>query len=187
MIGIAEAEELPLNLVGRARASALAAVDRRHDCNSLIVADLSNDESYAEALLETFGPRVIGLHITRHGNGMNFEWRAVGHGAMLVYTIGRSYLIEQLQTELQSDQVRLANTPALRRAYEQLNSLETENRDTGRSTPARRGCTMIWHLLRNAGVGRSTSAFGKSLAKRLQNAQRPRRPRPDRFGWGAFT
>lgn len=44
LIGIGEAEELPLNHVGSARASALAAVDRRHHSNALIVADLSNDE-----------------------------------------------------------------------------------------------------------------------------------------------
>lgn len=188
LIGIAEAEELPLNLVGRARASALAAVDRRHNCNSLIVADLSNDESYADALLETFGPRVIGLHITRHGNGMNFEWRAVGHGAMLVYTIGRSYLIEQLQTELQSGQVRLANTPALRRAYEQLNSLETEYRDTGTVYTCPPGmhddlgisCAMLVWAARHPHLERV-------WLREIQNAQRPRRPRPDRFGWGAFT
>ena len=53
-----------------ARASALAAVDRRHHNNALIVADLSNDATYAETLLETFGPRVIGLQISRHGDGM---------------------------------------------------------------------------------------------------------------------
>ena len=60
-----------------ARASALAAVDRRHHHNALIVADLSNDPTYAEMLVETFGPRVIGLQISRHGDGMNAEWRPV--------------------------------------------------------------------------------------------------------------
>jgi hypothetical protein len=70
LIGIAEAEELPLNLVGSARASELAAVDRRHNSNALIVADLSNDASYAEPLLQAFGRRVIGVQISRYGNGM---------------------------------------------------------------------------------------------------------------------
>lgn len=41
LLGIGEAEELPQNLIGHARASALAAVDRRYNNNALIVADLS--------------------------------------------------------------------------------------------------------------------------------------------------
>ena len=64
-----------------ARASALAAVDRRYHNNALIVADLSNDATYAEVLLETFGRRVIGVHISRHGDGMNVERRPVKHGS----------------------------------------------------------------------------------------------------------
>ena len=55
MLGIGETEELL-----QKRASALAAVDRRHGHNALIVADLSYDPTYAEVLLETFGQRVIG-------------------------------------------------------------------------------------------------------------------------------
>ena len=77
MLGIKEFEELPQNQFGSARASALAAVDRRYHCNALIVADLSNDASYAENLPETFGPRVIGVQIGRYGNGMEFERRPV--------------------------------------------------------------------------------------------------------------
>src|SRR5215472_11792372 len=110
-LGIAELEELPQGLYGSARASALAQIDRRYNCNALIIADLSNDASYAEVMQETFGPRVIGVHITRYGDGMNAEWRPVKNGAMLVYTIGRSYLLELYQNELQSDQVRIADTP----------------------------------------------------------------------------
>src|ERR1700733_2405767 len=59
LLGIQEAEELPPGLFGSARACALAAIDRRYDANALIVADLSNDATYAEVLLETFGVRVI--------------------------------------------------------------------------------------------------------------------------------
>ena len=36
-------------------------VGARYDRNALIFADLSNDTKYAEQLLETFGPRVIGV------------------------------------------------------------------------------------------------------------------------------
>ena len=82
LLGIRELEELPQGLYGSARASALAAIDRRYDTNALIVADLSNDATYAEVLFETFGPRVIGIQIRRHGDGMNSERRPVKHGAM---------------------------------------------------------------------------------------------------------
>jgi hypothetical protein len=85
-LGIAELEELPQGLYGSARASALAAVDRRHNHNALIVADLSNDATYAEVLLETFGTRVIGLQISRSGDGLNIERRPVGTSVMFVYT-----------------------------------------------------------------------------------------------------
>ena len=61
LVGIKEAEELPQGLYGSARASALAVIDRRYYNDALIVADLSNDATYAEVLFETFGPRVIGL------------------------------------------------------------------------------------------------------------------------------
>jgi hypothetical protein len=74
-LGIVELEELPQGLYGTARASALATVDRRHDHNALIVADLSNDATYAEVLLETFGTWVIGLQISRSGDGLNVERR----------------------------------------------------------------------------------------------------------------
>ncbi len=141
-LGIAELEELAQGLYGSARASALAVIDRRYNCNALIVADLSNDATYAEILFETFGPRVIGLHISRNGDGANAERRPVKNGAMLVYTIGRSYLIELLHSELQSDQVRFVDGPTSRRAYEQLMGLETEMRESRSSIAARPDNTM---------------------------------------------
>ena len=97
----------------------------------LIVADLSNDPTYAEVLFDTFGQRVIGLHISRSGDGMNCERRPVRHSAMLVYTIGRSYLIELLHAELQAGEVRFVDSPMMRRAFEQLAGLETELRESG--------------------------------------------------------
>jgi hypothetical protein len=130
LLGITELEELPQGLYGSARASALAAVDRRHGSNALIVADLSNDATYAEVLYETFGSRVIGLQITRHGDGSCCERRPVKNGVMLVFTVGRTYLLELYHRELQSDQVRIVDSPTSRRAYAQLVALETEVRDT---------------------------------------------------------
>jgi len=112
-------------------ASALATIDRRYNCNALIVADLSNDATYAEVLFETFGPRVIGLQISRGGDGLNPERRPVKNSAMLIYTIGRTYLLELFHAELQSDLVRFVDGPMARRAYEQLMGLETEFRESG--------------------------------------------------------
>ena len=107
-------------------------IDRRYYNDALIVADLSNDATYAEVLFETFGPsRVIGLQISRHGDGTNFERRPVKHAAMLVYTVGRSYLLELYHSQLQSGQVRIVDGPTTRRAYEQLMGLETEIRESG--------------------------------------------------------
>ena len=97
LVGIKEAVELPQGLFGHARASSLAEVDRRHHNNALIVVDLSTDATYAETLLETFGQRVIGLQISRHGDGMTAEHRPTRHGYLPVYTIGRTYLLELLQ------------------------------------------------------------------------------------------
>ncbi len=131
LLGIRELHELPQGLYGSARASALAAIDRSYNSNALIVADLSNDATYAEVLFDTFGARVIGVQISRYGDGMNCERRPVKNSAMLIYTIGRTFLIELLHSEMQSDQVRFADGPMSKRAYEQLMGLETEMRESG--------------------------------------------------------
>ena len=49
ILGIKEFNELPQGLYGSERASALAEIDARYDRNALIVADLSNDTSYASS------------------------------------------------------------------------------------------------------------------------------------------
>jgi len=131
LIGISELIELPQGLFGSARASALAAVDTRYHNNALIVADLSNDASYAEILYRTFGPRIIGLHITRHGNGMSAETRPVSDGYISVYTIGRAYLLEQFHNLIISDQIRAPNNDMWRRAFAQLEALQPEWREGG--------------------------------------------------------
>ena len=105
ILGIKEFNELPQDLYGSVRASALAQVDARYDRNALIVADLSNDTQLREQLLETFGPRVIGVHIGRHGDGMTFERRPVGRGSLPIYHVGRSHLLEALHSDLQAGQI----------------------------------------------------------------------------------
>jgi hypothetical protein len=186
LLGITEFEELPQGLYGSARASALAAVDRRYHGDALIVADLSNDATYAEVLYETFGPRVIGLQISRHGDGMQAERRPVKHGAMLFYTIGRTYLIEFYHTELQSNQVRIVDGPMSRLAYQQLEGLETEYRESGvvYSCPPGQhddlgiSCAMLAWAARHPHL---SSWVGTALA-----ARRPRRPR-EKFSWNGVT
>ncbi len=186
LLGIKELEELPLGLYGSARASALATIDRRYGSNALIVADLSNDATYAEVLRDTFGPRVIGLQITRHGDGMDAERRPVGAGAILVYTIGRTYLFELFHSEMQSGLVRIVDGPASRQAYEQLMALETDMRESGivyKCPPGHHddlgiSCAMLAWAARHPHL---EHWVGTALA-----ARRPRRPQQT-FGWGAFT
>ena len=83
----------------------LAQIDARYDRNALIVADLSNDTQLWRAVVETFGPRVIGVHIGRHGDGMQGERRPVGRGSVLIYHVGRSHLLEALHSGLQAGRV----------------------------------------------------------------------------------
>jgi hypothetical protein len=186
LVGIKEFNELPRGLYGSARASALAEIDRRYGNNALIVADLSHDPSYAETLFMTFGRRVIGPHITRRGDGMTVERRPVGLGNMLVYTIGRSQLLQLLLAELHSDQVRFVDGAESRRAYGQLEALETELRDSGivYKCPAGQhddlaiSCAMlVW------------AAVHPHLNRWVELGLAPSRPRRTRqpFGWAAFT
>ena len=185
LLGILDLQELPQGLYGSARASKLAEVDRHYNSNALIVADLSNDPSYAEVLYETFGPRVIGLQISRHGDGLQAERRPVKDGAMFFYTTGRSYLLELFHSELQSHQVRFVNGPASRRAYEQLMRLDTEMRETGivYSCPAGQhddlgiSCAMLAWAARHPHLG---SWVGSAAPRRPPRAQQT-------YGWGAFV
>jgi hypothetical protein len=186
LVGIKKAEELPQGLYGSARASALAAIDRRYYNDALIVADLSNDATYAEVLFETFGPRVIGLTISRSGEGMDPERRPVKHGAMLFYTVGRTYLLELFHSALQSREVRIAHGPVTQRAYEQLTRLETEMRESGIVYSCAPGqhddlgisCAMLTWAARHPHLS--------SWVRTAMSARRPRRPRQT-YGWEAFT
>ena len=187
LVGIKEAEELPQGLYGSARASALAVIDRRYYNDALIVADLSNDVSYAEVLLDTFGPsRVIGMQISRHGDGMTAERRPVKHASMLFYTVGRSYLLELYHSELQSGQIRIVDGPTTRRAYEQLMALETEIRESGIVYTCPPGhhddlgisCAMLAWAARHPHLG--------SWVRTAMSARRPRRSLPPKIsplGW----
>ena len=186
LTAIIELHELPQGLYGSPRASALAAIDRQYHSDALIVADLSNDPTYAEVLYEAFGPRVIGLQISRYGEGMQPERRPVKQGSMLIYTIGRSYLLELFQGRLQAHLVKIVDGPMSRRAYEQLMRLETEFGESGTVYACPSGqhddlgisCAMLAWAARHPHL---SSWMGSAWA-----AQRPRRPKQT-YGWGAFT
>jgi hypothetical protein len=148
---------------------------------------LSNDATYGEVLFETFGPRVIGLQISRNGDGTNVERRQVKQGSMLVYTVGRTYLLELFHTELQADQVRIVDGPESRRAYAQLEALEVELRDSGtvyKCLPGQHddlgiSCAMLAWAARHPHL---SYWMDTALA-----ARRPRRPRKDQYDWKAFV
>ncbi len=186
VIGIEHLEELPQGLCGSSLANELAVVHRRYNSNGLIVADVSNDPTYAEVLFDTFGPHVIGVHITRNGDGMSFERRLVRNSAVLVYTIGRSYLLELFRSRLESNQVRFVDGPNSRRAYEQLEALETELTDSGtiyRCPPGRHddlgiSCAMLVWAARHPHL--------PSWVRPIVDAHRPRKPR-QKFNWLAVT
>jgi hypothetical protein len=55
----------------------------------------------------------------------------VKNGAILFYTIGRTYLFDLLLREMQSGKVRILHRAASIRAYEQLMALEIEFRQSG--------------------------------------------------------
>ena len=126
VIGMKEFEELSQGLSGNARAEALAMIDRRYP-KALIIADLSYDPSYADILVERFGERVIGLHITSNGDTMdNWEVRQLKRGRILVYKVSRTYLLDLLLREMQNETVRIRHGVNSLRAYEQLMRLEIE-------------------------------------------------------------
>lgn len=102
-----------------------------HGPRALIFADLSNCTSYGEQLLETFRPRVIGVHIARHGNGMKVERRPAGRGSLTVYHVGRSNLLEAPHSALRAGRIVFADGPEARRAYAQLEALEPGMRERG--------------------------------------------------------
>jgi hypothetical protein len=184
ILGITELHELPPGLFGSARASALAAIERRLNQQALIVTDLSYDPTYAEVLHQTFGPRVVGLQISRSGDGMQAERRPVQGGSVLVYTVGRSYLLELLHSELQSHLVRFVDGPMARRAYQQLIGLQTEFRETGIVYT----CPPGQHDDLGISIAMLAWAARHPHLPLWINTALPRPPsRRPQYGWAAFT
>jgi hypothetical protein len=185
-LGIIEAHELPQNLFGSERASALAGIDRRYNNSSLIVADLSNDATYGEILVQTFPHRVVGVQISRHGDGIGAERWNTRYGSFLIYTIGRTILLELLHREFQSDLIRLGNIAEIRRGYEQLANLDVDYREGGTVYQ----CAPGQHD--DLGISFAMLAWAAQhphLEMWMRNIEAARRPRPprQRVGWGAWT
>ena len=88
----------------------MAAIDQHYDRNCLIVADLSNDPTYAETLSDSSAPR------HRRANRSSTVMARLGRrGAserrILVYHVGRTFLFDHLLAELRDQRVRFAPTP----------------------------------------------------------------------------
>lgn len=132
LLGVRECVELPLGLYGSQLANELAKIDQSYNRDCVIVADLSNDATYAETLCDTFGSRVVGVQIGRSGDGTTFQHRRVRNSAVPVYQVGRTFLLELLLAELRDCHIRFVEGAESRRAYEQLTALEPEQRESGR-------------------------------------------------------
>jgi hypothetical protein len=132
VVGVLQAGQMTQGSYGHTLAGELANIDRTFQSNGLILADVSRDDSYAEILYQYFGRRLIGLHITRFGDGSQGQYRQVQNGSMPVYTVGRTYLIDFLLSQFQANQVRLSQDAEVRRGFEQLTKLETEHRESGK-------------------------------------------------------
>jgi hypothetical protein len=184
IVGIETAYELPLGLLGHHRAEALSEIDRSFGGRSLIFADVSNDATYAEVMFERFGQRFIGLHITRSGNGMEFEVWQVRNGQVMVYTIGRTQLFDILHNALHANQVRITDSPENQLAYAQLNKLEVEYRDTGRFYTCSSGehddLGISYAILVQAALHPHVMAWRRFLEPR--RVCKPR-PAPSPLGW----
>lgn len=185
-LGIKELIELPQGLYGSELANALAAIDCNYNRDALIVADLSNDATYAETLINTFGPRVIGVHIGPHGDGTTFERRNVGNSAISVYAVGRSYLFDLLLSELRSNQVRFVDDPMSRRAFKQLATLECEQKETrviykcpaGQHDDLAISCAMLAWAAKHPHLS--------WWVRPIEDKHRPRTPQRE-YGWRAFV
>jgi hypothetical protein len=186
VLGIQNAVELPQDCYGTALAGELAKIDRGYNNDALIVADLTNDATYAEPLFDMFGPRLIGVQIGRYGDGTNFERRLVRNSAILVYQVGRTFLFDRLLSDLRSHQIRFADGPMSRRLYEQLTSFEVEEKESGKSYKCLSGkhddlaisCAMLNWAVRHP--------HWPYWARHIDDRHRSQRP-PEKFNWLAVT
>jgi hypothetical protein len=186
LLGIKEFAELPVGLYGSELANALAAIDQTYNRDCLIVADLSNDATYGETLFDTFGRRVVGVQIGRSGDGTTGEQRRVRHGVIPVYNVGRTFLLELLLAEMRNDRVRFANSGESVRTYEQLASLEPEQRESGTvyKCPSGQHDDLAMSLAMLAWAAQHLHL--ENWTRPIFEAHRPRRSR-EKLSWRAWT
>ena len=184
---VQEFRELPVGIYGSQLANELAKIDQNYNRDCVIVADLSNDATYGEALFEMFGRRVIGVQIGRSGDGTTLERRRVKYGIIPVYNVGRTFLLELLLAKLRDRRIQvLVDSPESRRAYEQLTALEPEQRETGIVYKCPAGqhddLAISFALLAWAAQHQHLDAWQQPVS----NPHRPPRPRQN-FGWSSFV
>jgi len=186
LLGVKECLELPLGLYGSQLANEVAKIDHKYGHNCLIVADLSNDPTYAETLFDRFDARIVGVQIGRSGDGTTFERRRVRNSACLVYQIGRTFLLEFLLSELRDRNIRFVEGPESRRAYAQLEALEPEQRQSGRVYKCLPGqhddLAMSVAMLAWAAQHLHFDHWSQPIFDARQPSQRQ-----PHHGWGAFT
>ena len=120
-----------VGIYGSELANDLAKIDQNYNRDCLIVADLSNDATYGEALFDTFGRRVIGVQIGRSGDGTTCQRRPVRNGVIPVYNVGRPFCSNFCSRSSVTATSVCPIAPESRRTYEQLMALEPEQRDNG--------------------------------------------------------
>jgi hypothetical protein len=186
LLGVNAFAELPVGLYGSELANALAAIDQSYNRDCLIVADLSNDATYGETLFDMFGPRIVGLQIGRSGDGTTCQPRQVRHGVIPVHNVGRTFLFDLLLAEMRNHRVRFADSAKSNRAYEQLEALEVEQRESGTvyKCPSGQHDDLAVSLAMLAWAAQHLHL--ESWTRPIFDAHRPRRPRQT-YGWGAFT
>ncbi len=186
LLAVKEFVELPVGLYGSALANALAQIDQNYNRDCLIFADLSNDATYGETLFDTFGRRVVGVQISRSGDGTTFDPRQVRHGVIPVYNVGRTFLLELLLAELRDGRVLFASGAEGQRAYQQLMALEPEQRESGTvyKCPSGQHDDLGMSLAMLAWAAQHLHL--ESWTRPIFDAHRPRRSRQT-HGWGAFT
>jgi len=118
---------------------------------------------------------------------MEAERRPTKYGSLLVYRVGRTFLLEQFHTQLLSDLVRLGPSADIRRGYEQLANLAADFPEGGRTIYR---CPAGQHD--DLGISFAMVAWAARhphLGMWMRDVAATRRPkiRAPRYGWGAFT
>ena len=135
-----------------------------------------------------FGARVIGVSIGPAGDGNGFTRLPVPHGAMLKYSIGRTFLFDKLLSVMEVGGLKLASgDPAAKKAFAQLADLEVQVTGNGNRIYA---CQASKHDDLAISIALLTWASRHSHVKEWMRIAGPRHQRerqPSKFGSAAWT